>query len=87
MSQIGLESHFAKCVNKMFKCKHCSCVKNSKTSLNIHMSCLHAKESFHKCNICTFSARSQKQLTDHMNVHLGIHEYSCDICDFSCVKK
>ena len=87
MSQIGLESHFAKCVNKMFKCKHCSCVKNSKTLLDMHMSCLHAKESFHKCNICTFSARSQKQLTDHMNAHLGIHEYSCGICDFSCVKK
>ena len=87
MSQIGLESHFAKCVNKMFKCKHCSCVKNSKTLLGIHERCLHAKEHFHKCNICTFSARSQKQLTNHMNAHLGIHEYSCDICDFSCVKK
>ena len=87
MSKIALENHLKTCAEKLYKCKYCSFVRNSKASLRHHVRKLHAKESVHNCSICTFTATTKSILNHHMNAHLGIHEYSCNICDFSCVKK
>ena len=87
MSQNGLENHLKKCVEKLYTCKYCNFARNSKTIVRMHVKTRHSKESTHKCSICTFSAVSKQQLTNHMNAHLGIHKYSCELCAFSCVKK
>ncbi|XP_031617304.1 asparagine-rich zinc finger protein AZF1 [Contarinia nasturtii] len=64
---------------KIYRCKRCSKLCNSKNALQYHF-LSHTGERPHQCNDCGKSFFASSALKVHMRLHSGDKPYSCDFC-------
>lgn len=65
---------------KVYRCKRCNKVCNSKNALHYHF-LSHTGQRPHKCNECDKSFFASSALKVHKRLHSGDKPYSCDHCN------
>ena len=70
---------------RAFECPHANCGKSfrTKSSLNTHISLVHAEVKQNVCTICGKSFAKAWLLRQHMIRHSGNHRYTCSKCSRS----
>lgn len=84
LSIIIYEKHYyEKHKESWIKCPNCNKVLRNKSSLRVHIQCVHLKEGSTICNECGIKVRSKDGLRKHMKVvHQGLRAYPCELCSY-----
>lgn len=65
---------------KMYQCEYCTASYYTSSNLTSHIRRLHMHEKRHDCNICRRTFFDKTKLNLHLDSHLEIKRFACDIC-------
>lgn len=69
-------------IDKLYSCKHCFAVSNSKKDHVIHMKTHKCTKNLKlSCHLCDKKFKNQDIFEGHLKVHEGLPAYTCEHCD------
>ncbi len=61
----------------------CAYTSKSRSGLSVHAKAVHGEGEVLHCPHCVFKSVMPKALSEHINAHLGIKPYTCQLCGFA----